>query len=78
MNIKKFYIAFEYPFGYINNDIDIERFNIENFTLTLFDDKLKSERIDLTKINFPKDIQKVYWYDKGINDEKPWQVICKL
>ena len=47
-------------------------------TLTLFDNKLKSERIDLTKINFPKDIKKVYWYDKGINDVTPWQIICKL
>ena len=78
MDIKKFYKAFEYPFGFINYDKCYKEFNIENFTLTLFDNKLKSERIDLTKINFPKDIKKVYWYDKGINDKKPWQVICKL
>ena len=26
----------------------------------------------------PIDIKKVYWYDKGINDKKPWHVICKI
>ena len=73
MNIKKFYKAFEYPFKFIGDYI--LSYNIENFTVTLFNNKLQSEKIDLTKINFLKDIKKIYWYVEEINDEKPWQII---
>ena len=74
MKLKSFFDNFEYPFSYINNKI----FNIEDITLTLFDNSFRSEKINLQKINFPADIKKVYWYSVGQNDIKPWIFIGKI
>ena len=42
------------------------------------DNNFKAEDIDLSLINFPKNIVKVYYYEKGINNKKPWQFIWKI
>ena len=73
MNLDKFFKAFDYPFSFINNGFN--NYNLEDFTMTMFDKNFKSEKIDLQNIKFPQDIIQVYWYDEGINDEKPWQFI---
>jgi hypothetical protein len=76
INMEKFYNAFNYPFGFIN--YGRSDYNIENFTVAMFDNNLKSENIDIKSINFPNDIIDVYWYEKGKNDYKPWEFVGKL
>lgn len=44
----------------------------------MFNEKLKSEKIDMNDVVFPQDIMKVYWYQEGINDEQPWYFIGKI
>ena len=75
MKLKSFFDNFEYPFSFINNEHNNNgnNFNIEDITLTLFNNSFRSE-----KINFPADIKKVYWYSVGQNDIKPWMFIGKI
>jgi len=74
--MNEFYVAFNYPFRFIN--CAINDYRVENFTVMMFDDNLKSENIDVNSINLPKDIVDVYWYKKGKNDEEPWEFIGKI
>lgn len=75
--MEHFYNAFEYPFGFINCR-GISDYHTEDFTVTMFDNNLKSENIDIKSIIFPNDIIDVYWYEEGKNDEEPWQFIGKI
>ena len=82
VKMNDFKKAFDYPFSFIkggeNYHYSDERYLIENFTLTMFNKNLKSEKIDLNLINFPEDIMEVYGYQEGINDEKPWHFVGKI
>jgi len=74
MKLNKFFKAFKYPFSFINDNT----YKLINITFIMFNNNFKAEDIDLSLINFPKDIVKVYYYEKGINDKKPWQFIGKI
>ena len=82
INIKQFKKAFEYPFSFLKGGKNYlsgdQRYQIENFTLTMFNKNLKSENIDLNKINFPEDITEVYGYHEGKNDVDPWHFVGKI
>ena len=75
--MEKFFNAFEYPFGFINCK-GISKYDMEDFSVIMFDNNLKSEDIDVKSIIFPNDIIDVYWYEEGKNDEEPWQFIGKI
>ena len=53
-------------------------YDIREIYRKMFNKNLKQENIDLDKINFPANINKIYWYSEGINDEKPWDLIAKI
>jgi len=76
-NLEKFTEAFKEPFGFINNGFENE-YDIDNISMTMFDENLQSEKIDLKNISFPNDIHTVYIYKKGIHDRKPWYFIGML
>lgn len=80
--MNEFKKAFTYPFSFIkgteNYYYSYDRYLIENFTLTMFNKNLKSEKIDLNALNYPQDIVEVYGYQEGINDEKEWQGDMKI
>lgn len=82
MNIDKFKKAFEYPFSFIDTIYDDNykdiRYNIENISCTMFDETMKPEPINLKHINFPDDIENVYYFEEGENDFKPWNFIGNM
>lgn len=79
INMEKFYTAFKFPFYCLpgNDGYDI-RYNYSDICIAMFNEKLKSEKIDMNDVVFPRDIMKVYWYQEGINDEQPWYFVGKI
>ena len=57
--IKKYKKAFKYPFSFISKD-EFENYDIRKIIRIMFDTKLKNEKIDISKVNFPENINKVY------------------
>jgi len=80
---KKFLNEFDEPFSYMKggkryDPLFLFRYDYNNICMTLFNKNMKSERIDMSNVEFPRDIEKVYWYEKGKNDVKPWRFIGKI
>lgn len=73
--MEKFNKDFKQPFDFINV---LPNYELKNIISIMFNKKLKTEKLDINYINFPKNIVNVYWYDKGIYDEKPWQFIGRI
>jgi hypothetical protein len=75
--IKKYKKAFKYPFSFILKN-KFENYDIRKITRIMFDTKLQNEKIDISKVNFPENINKVYWYQEGENDKFPWLMIAQI
>jgi hypothetical protein len=65
-----------YPFNALQSD-DLN-YSIENIVKGLIGKGMIQEKFDYTAINFPKNITQVYWYQKGIPDQKPWLAIVMI
>ncbi len=75
LKLDKFYKAFSYPFLFISEN---DEYKIENILIMMFDKNLKKEKINLKYFDFPSNIEDVYWFEEGINDEKPWMFVGKV
>jgi hypothetical protein len=82
--LDKFNKAFEYPFSFLNKNnkhIDKEdeyvykQYELKNIIKMMFNKNMKPEKMNINKFYFPKNIIEVFWFEKGIPDEKPWQFI---
>ena len=60
-----------------SNYVD-DRYRIKEIFKIMFNKKLKQEKIDVNKINFPQNIEKVYWYQEGENDISPWLMVGRI
>lgn len=69
-NLEKFNEAFKEPFEFINDES--YEYTIDNISMTMFDENMQPEKIDL------KNIHTVYMYQKGIHDKKPWYFLGML
>jgi hypothetical protein len=79
INHDDFMKSFEYPFSYLPEHTKQEdRYNYNRICLTLFNNKMKSERINMSNVVLPRDITRVYWFSEGVKDEKPWQFIGRI
>jgi hypothetical protein len=76
---EKFKDAFENPFFFLDNEkSECNEYTYDKICLTLFNSKMKSEKIDMSETKIPRDILKVFWYKEGKNDEEPWYFIGKI
>jgi hypothetical protein len=62
--------ALSEPFSYINDTYD--GYNNDDFSEGLLDE----DNCDAS--NFPNNITEYYWIHEGMNDEEPWECLCKL
>jgi hypothetical protein len=64
---------FDYPFSFLNSTWD-DTFTTKNIIRPVFGE----EPIDIEKIiNFPTDIDEVYFVQEGSNDEQDWILLCR-
>lgn len=73
--LDKFNKAFEYPFSFLNTGNKDKRYELKNIIKMMFNKNMKPEKMNINKFYFPKNIIEVFWFEKGIPDEKPWQFI---
>jgi hypothetical protein len=88
--MNSFKNAFKYPFSFVNNSDDCnntlenddpncdDRYSLKNIIVMMFNKELKKEKMNIKKFYFPKNIEEVYWFQKGIQDVKPWMFIGKV
>jgi hypothetical protein len=53
----------------------MERYSLNNISVTMFDENWKPEKINLKHIDLDNDIRVVYMYQEGEHDIKPWYFI---
>ncbi len=81
ISLKKFMKDFAYPFSFMKGGSyhhATSSYDLNLIALTMFDSNFKSEEIDLSDVEIPRDILKVYWYKAGVNDELPWYFLGKI
>jgi hypothetical protein len=81
IDMNKFQKAFKYPFSFMkggDNYDPIYKYDYNQTCMTMFNNKMKSEKIDMSNVLFSRDIVNVFWYEEGENDVSPWYFIGKI
>lgn len=77
VDMKKFRSSFYEPFSFIGNSY--YGYDLKSIINVMFNKKFEDEKIDIDKIDFPKNIIKVYWYQvNDIEGEYEYYIICKI